>query len=227
MKKLADDLYLLRGFPPHAINVFLMGDVVVDSGTRHAAGRILRQLKGRPVTAHAITHAHADHQGSSHVICEELGLPLLCGAGDADAMEEGSIADLAPVNVVTRWQTRHWAGPAHLVTTRLREGDMVGGFTVLETPGHTPGHVVFWREADRVALVGDVLNRRPSLAGSGLQEPPAGFTIDRARNREAIRRLADLSPSLLCFAHGKPLRNTYQLDTLVKRLDRKAAGKIR
>ncbi len=47
MRKLADDLYLLRGFPPFAINVYLMGGVLVDAGTRYATRRILSQLKGQ------------------------------------------------------------------------------------------------------------------------------------------------------------------------------------
>ena len=48
MKRLADGLYLLHGLPPYAINVYLMGDVIVDAGTRHAARRILRQVRGHP-----------------------------------------------------------------------------------------------------------------------------------------------------------------------------------
>ena len=76
MRQLADDLYLLRGFPPNAINVYLAGDVLIDSGSRHAAGRIFKQLEGREVTAHALTHAHPDHDGSSKEVCEKLGIPL-------------------------------------------------------------------------------------------------------------------------------------------------------
>src|SRR3954467_4219705 len=71
MKLIADDVYLLPGFPPNAINVYLVGDVLVDAATRHAGRRILRQIEGREVTAHALTHAHADHQGASHEICEK------------------------------------------------------------------------------------------------------------------------------------------------------------
>ncbi len=41
MRQIADALYLLRGFPPDAINVYLMGDVLVDAGTPGAARRIL------------------------------------------------------------------------------------------------------------------------------------------------------------------------------------------
>ena len=53
-----------------------MGGVLVDAATRYACGRILRQLEGVDVHAHALTHAHADHQGSSHAVCEALGLPM-------------------------------------------------------------------------------------------------------------------------------------------------------
>ncbi len=70
MKQLIDDVYILEGFPPYAINVYLLGEVLVDAGTRFAAKRILRRLRGRTVSAHALTHAHPDHQGSSHAICE-------------------------------------------------------------------------------------------------------------------------------------------------------------
>ena len=75
MRKLADDLHILSGFPPFAINIYLMGDVLIDAGSRHAAKRILRQLNGRTVSTHALTHAHADHQGSSHEVCEALRIP--------------------------------------------------------------------------------------------------------------------------------------------------------
>ena len=63
MRQLADDLYMLRGFPANAINVYLVGDVLLDAGTKYARRRILRQIRGHAVRAHALTHAHPDHQG--------------------------------------------------------------------------------------------------------------------------------------------------------------------
>jgi len=90
MQRIAENLYLLRGRPKFAINIYLMGDVLLDAGSRLAEQRILKQLEGHDVTAHAITHAHPDHQGSSHAICEKLDIPLLCGRGDADAMESAA-----------------------------------------------------------------------------------------------------------------------------------------
>ncbi len=87
MKQLADDLYVLEGFPPYAINAYLLGTVLVDAATRFDAKRILRRLRGRDVTLHALTHAHPDHQGASHAVCEALGIPLWCG--DADTERDG------------------------------------------------------------------------------------------------------------------------------------------
>ncbi|MDQ6840939.1 MAG: MBL fold metallo-hydrolase [Actinomycetota bacterium] len=102
MKQLAQDVYLLDGFPPFAINVYLIGDVLVDAGTRHAGKRILRQLKGRTITAHVLTHAHPDHQGASHEVCETLRIPLWCGERDADAMQDGRIMERQPKHPINR-----------------------------------------------------------------------------------------------------------------------------
>ena len=57
------------------INVYVVEDVLIDAATRHSGGRILRELEGR-VNAHALTHAHPDHQGASHEVCEALGIPF-------------------------------------------------------------------------------------------------------------------------------------------------------
>jgi hydroxyacylglutathione hydrolase len=211
VEEIADGLYLLRGRPKYGFNVYLMGDVIVDAATKRAGRRILRQVRDRSVSAHAITHAHADHQGASAQICDALGIPLFCPEGEADAMESGAFGQLAPDGMITRWQLRHWAGPAHSVAHRLREGDELGGFTAIETPGHSPGHVSFWRERDRVLVLGDVLfGQDPLLSRPGLHEPPAMFTLDARRNRDSARKAAALQPRVVCFGHGPPLTDGSQ-----------------
>jgi hydroxyacylglutathione hydrolase len=222
MKRLADDLYILEGFPPYAINVYLLGEVLVDSSTRFAARRILRRLRGRTVTLHALTHAHPDHQGSSHAICEALGIPLWCSEGDADAMETpGEIMRRMPRNWLSGAVGPIWTGPPHPVARRFREGDQVGTFTVIETPGHTVGHVCFWREADRVLVLGDVLSNLNIWNGrTMLCEPQQVFSVDSAQNRRSARRLVDLEPKLICFGHGPPLRDTSQFVDYVRSLRR-------
>jgi glyoxylase-like metal-dependent hydrolase (beta-lactamase superfamily II) len=204
MRTLALDVHQLGGLPPSTINVYLVGDVLVDAGTQAARRRIVRELRGRAPAAHLVTHAHPDHFGSSHAVCEQLGLPLWAGDLDADAVEAGR-----PVTPPTRFgelmgRTK-LAG--HPVARRLREGDAVGaGFHVLDAPGHTPGHIALWREADRTLIAGDVFFNLPRLGA-----PPGFLTYDVARNRASMRRLAELRPALVLFGHGPPLRDADRL----------------
>jgi hydroxyacylglutathione hydrolase len=220
VKELADDVYQLRGRPPNVMNVYLAGDVLIDAATRQAEHRIMRQISKRTVTAHALTHAHPDHQGSSHAICEQLGIPLWCGQGDVPAMETpGALNSSQAPRWLNRLREHYWTGPPHPVARALKEGDEVGGFTVLDTPGHSRGHVAFWRESDRVLILGDVLLNMNALTGiPGLHEPPTIFTPDPARNRESARRMAALEPALACFGHGPPLRDPQKLADFVARL---------
>lgn len=222
MKPLAEDLYLLRSFPPFAFNVYVMGGVLVDSATRFSRRRLARQIRrlGRPLTAHALTHAHPDHQGASHYLCSRLNLPLLCGEHDAEAAEtRGLIMARMPRHPLSRAIGPLWVGPPHPVSRRLSEGDEVGGFTVVETPGHTIGHISFWRESDRVLVIGDVVANMNIWTGFPmLREPEPYFSLDPARNRRSAKRLASLNPALICFGHGPPSRDTRRFQEFCHRL---------
>jgi glyoxylase-like metal-dependent hydrolase (beta-lactamase superfamily II) len=111
------------------------------------------------------------------------------------------------------------SGPAHPVSRSLQEGDQVGKFTVINTPGHTPGHLSFWREHDRALVIGDVLfNLNPLTRRRGLQEPFKLATYDPGQNRQSARKLAALEPKVVCFGHGRPLTNTQAFITYVDKL---------
>ncbi len=210
MKRLADDVEQLGGFPPNAVNIYFAGGVLFDSGTKDRRSSILKELRGRTVEAHALTHGHADHQGSSASVCQALGVPLACGPMEADALASGAIGPLSPSNFFAQFVARNLAGPACPVARRLSEGDEIGGFRVVDIPGHSPGHVAYWRELDRVLILGDVLmNMNLFTLQPGLHQPPSFFTVDPARNRRSARRLVELGiePDLACFGHGPPLRD--------------------
>jgi glyoxylase-like metal-dependent hydrolase (beta-lactamase superfamily II) len=220
MEQIAPGLLHVPGRPSFAFNVYVAGGVIVDAATRHAAQRITRALRGVEVRAHAVTHGHCDHQGSSAALVAALGVPFWGPAGEAEELRSGAIGPLGPDNVVTRWQLRHWAGPGVAVDRELREGDALdAGFVVLETPGHSPGHLSYWREEDRVLIAGDVLfGRHPTTGAPGLHEPPERFTIDPQRNRAAIRRVAALRPRLTVFGHGRPWRDPDALERFAEAL---------
>ncbi len=116
-----------------------------------------------------------------------------------------------------------WTGPPHPVARRLREGDQVGSFTVIESPGHTAGHVSFWRESDGVLVLGDVLANLNIWTGIPmLCEPQRMFSINPAQNRQSARRLAELNPKLICFGHGPPVRDTRRFVDYAKRFTDRA-----
>ena len=186
--------------------MYLAGDVLIDAGMSSDRKRILSQLAGQTVSAHALTHAHPDHFGSSHAVCEQLGIPLWCGKHDA-AVAEGERP--APGHGRAAKLLSKLPPPQpHPVERRLNEGDDVAGFTVLDVPGHSPGHVAYWRESDRALICGDVLfNLSLPTLRPGLREPYASFTPDPARNRDSARRLAHLKPNLILFGHGPPLND--------------------
>ena len=88
----------------------------------------------------------------------------------------------------------------------------MGGFTVMDTPGHSPGHISFWRDSDRTLVCGDIFFGLDPLTGRpGLHEPPRPFTYNVDLNRESARRVARLQPALVLFGHGPPLRDTERL----------------
>jgi hydroxyacylglutathione hydrolase len=210
MRLIADRVWQLRGSPRHMFNVYLVEDVLIDAATRWARWRILSQIRHRPVRMVALTHCHPDHQGTAKIICERFNVPLACHEADAPTME--GRAPMEPFNRVVRIGARFWSGPPHPVARVLRDGDTVAGFRVVHTPGHTSGHVAFFREHDRVAIVGDVLANISFLTGTpGLREPPHYSCIDPEENRRSMLTLLRLDPSVVCFGHGPPLTNMASL----------------
>jgi glyoxylase-like metal-dependent hydrolase (beta-lactamase superfamily II) len=210
--------------PRQAINAYLIGTVLVDAGIRASAPALLRALAGLPLSAHVLTHAHADHQGASAAVCAARGIPLWCGPAERAAAESGSVTSgyPNPTDPVARLQQRFWAGPGWPVARTLQEGDIVGDFSVVETPGHAPGHLALWRERDGVLLAGDALVNMDLLTTvRGLREPPARFTADPRRNRLSIQKLAALRPRVVCFGHGPALREPTSLERLAEQAGRR------
>ena len=227
MEELAPGVSHVRGQRPPislaakwGINVYLIDDVLIDASTRHSGGRILRELEGREVSAHALTHAHPDHQGASHEVCEALGIPYWVPERDVEAAENPDlIGQRQPSHPIAQFYARIFTGPAHKVDRALKEGDEVGGFQVIDVPGHSAGQVAYWRESDRVLILGDVLNNMNITTGiPGLHEPKDYLTPDPAENRRSARKLAPLEPNLVLFGHGPPLRDTRKFVDFVEGL---------
>ncbi|MGN6253881.1 MAG: MBL fold metallo-hydrolase [Solirubrobacterales bacterium] len=220
MKYLAPGVWRLKEFPAPTINVYLAEDVLIDAGRSWDRRRIFAELEGREISLLALTHVHPDHQGCAKVVCEQRDVPLACHADDVEAMEgRRSVQEAAASNPVNRIVRALWEGPPYEVERALREGDEVAGFRVVHTPGHARGHVVFFRESDRVAICGDVIRNMSYATGlPGIKEPPEIFTYDMAENRRSIRKLAELDPSLILPGHGPAVTDMAAFERFVAAL---------
>jgi hydroxyacylglutathione hydrolase len=206
MRQIAPDVFHLPLVPRNGVNAYLLGDVLVDTGLRTSAKKLEQALSGHTVKAIALTHAHGDHGGSARKLADQLGLPVWVGARDREATETGKVVAKPPYNKPPLNTIAGLMGnfPAVPVARELHEGDeLTAGFTVLDTPGHSPGHVSYWRESDGVLICGDVfLNMHLLTTVPGLRQPPSPLSVDPALNRESERKLARLEPSVAGFGHG-------------------------
>ena len=220
MKNIVKDVYQIPLFPRNAINCYLIEDVLIDAGIRSSANTIFKAIKDKTVTQHALTHAHSDHQGSSKVICETLNIPFLCSEPEKEFAENGNVITEYPNpnHFISKFQKNFWAGKGFPVSQTLKEGDQIGGFTVIETPGHSRGHLSFFREKDGVLIVGDVMTNMNLLTTKvSLYEPPNLFTSNQETNRKSILKLASLQPKILCFGHGPVLFDKGEFTEFIKR----------
>ncbi len=221
MKKIAGNVFQIPLMPRSGINCYVIDDILIDSGIRSSGNKILKAIKNTAITKHVLTHSHADHQGSSDFICNALNIPLWTSELEKENAESGKVTYEYPNrnSLIARFQQKYWAGKGHTVSHVLKEGDAVGSFTVIDTPGHSKGHISFFREADGVMIVGDALvNMNLITTFVGLDQPPNAFTTDKKGNIKSIKKICDLKPKILCFGHGPVLFDNGELENFVKKI---------
>lgn len=211
MHVIAENVWQLSLMPRDGINAYVIGDVLVDTGIKQSAGRIAAMLTKRTISAIALTHAHGDHAGAMKHLAMRLGVPVWCGAADREGIETGRPVLSPALNRPRLAMIANVGGgfDGTPVARTLTEGDsLTAGFTVLDTPGHSPGHVSFWRDSDRTLICGDVFfNMQLPTTIPGLRQPPALLTPNPGENRKSERRLAALEPNIVGFGHGPVLSN--------------------
>lgn len=145
---------------------------------QHAAGRRLRGV--------VLTHHHPDHIGAAVVCAQRCGVPILAHPRTAEALrgridvqqflDDGDRLDLgAAPDGKGRWHLQ-----------------------ALHTPGHAPGHLVFWEPRYRLLFAADMISMLTSVL---IPPPPEG---DLAVYLDSLRRLQTLPARLLLPAHGSP-----------------------
>ena len=94
--------------------------------------------------------------------------------------------------------------------TLLGDSDRIlapgGALTVVSCPGHTPGHVAYYREQDGLLFSGDaILNIIPVRRVTGLSLPIRMLSDNWTQTKRSAQLLARLRPQTLLSGHGWPL----------------------
>ena len=104
----------------------------------------------------------------------------------------------------------HWFEDSdHVVADSVSEGDEVCGFRVFHMPGHAPGQIALFREADRVVLSTDVVYFGDSETFKDLDHPEVphrAWNWDHRKAIESARKLASLDPAVVLAGHTEPQR---------------------
>jgi len=209
--------------------------ILIDAGIPGMASRIRSAAADRfgadaRPAAIILTHGHFDHVGSLKSLAEawevpiyahELELPYLDGRSaypPPDPTVGGGFMSL--------FSSLYPKGPID-VSERLnvlpadRSVPFMHGWRWIHTPGHTPGHVSLWREADHTLLVGDafITTKQESAVAAALQfpeihGPPMYYTPDWEASRASVQKLAALEPELVITGHGPAMRGPAMLSAL-------------
>ncbi len=144
-----------------------------------------------------LTHGHLDHCGQARNLATKLNIPIL-GPHIADNFWLQQLTfisqNYAPMGfeVVENFTPDQW----------LDEGNILklGQFTIkiLHTPGHTPGHLVYYILEQKIAWVGDVLFKN-SIGRSDFPQGNGAQLLDSIHNK--LLKLGD-DISFIC-GHGQ------------------------
>ncbi len=154
-----------------------MKGAVIDPGGE--LPRIEHAIAAKGVTVEKIllTHGHMDHAGGAAALSRKLGVPVE-GPNPGDRFLLDSLAEQGArfgVPDAENCTPDRWLEDGEEVTV----GEAVLG--VRHCPGHTPGHVIFYNRAAKLAFVGDVLFKgsigRTDLPGGNFQQLIDSITL--------------------------------------------------
>ena len=217
--------------PTLIANAYLVGErdswVLVDACTPGNEKRIRRAAerrfgRGSRPNAIVLTHGHFDHAGSAGALADAWGVPVLAHRAELPFLT--GLAHYPPFHLSTpgffTLLARFFPTSTVDLGARVRGLEVASGLPGLpdwesmETPGHTPGHVCFFRRRDGTLLAGDAVTTMnlDSFWGTVAKRkkvcrPPTPATMDWGGARRSVELLARLRPHVIGAGHGAPMRD--------------------
>jgi glyoxylase-like metal-dependent hydrolase (beta-lactamase superfamily II) len=183
---------------------------LIDAGLPLFAGALIRALVSLEGDAQLrsilITHADGDHYGAVKRLQHNHTIQVASSAPEAKAMAVGGMSrDLKPRNAWERFLFNTalptFTAPPVMADTILQPGDilpMLGGMQVLDSAGHTPGHLSFYQPERRLLFAGDSIIKR-----KGIPSPAFGSNCwDEKLAQVAFDRQIALQPLHICGGHS-------------------------
>ncbi len=198
------------------VAVFLVrhehGLLAIDAGFPGWAYAVLTAAQSLPepnrITHVVLTHAHSDHVGGAGILATECGAEILCSETERPFIEDGRSLATAACSLGAKLSLtlNHWTQqrkvPPVKITGTVAAGDQIGGLSVVEMPGHTPGQIALVHERDRLVLCADALF---NVRGQIGYDPAPGVTADIGAAEQSMRRLADIGVDDVAPSHGPAL----------------------
>jgi glyoxylase-like metal-dependent hydrolase (beta-lactamase superfamily II) len=210
------------GLPNASDRNWVLVDAGVIGSTHAIASAATHRFgKGSRPAAIILTHGHFDHVGAlsdlaarwdAPIYAHEMELPFLNGTMSYPPPDPGVGGGM--MATLSRFFPRGPIDVGGRLRTLPADGSVPGmpGWSWVHTPGHTEGHVSFWRASDRTLIAGDafITTKQESAYAVATQEPelhgpPMYFTPDWESARTSVQKLARLEPALALTGHGRPL----------------------
>lgn len=181
--------------------------VIIDCGAfydseKAAIRQYIEQNGLRPVHLLA-THGHIDHNFGNRFVADTWGLKVEVHASDEKLLES------LPLQAATICGLQMDASEFAPVGRYLRSNDTIAfgnhRFSLVETPGHTPGGVFFYCEEERTAFTGDTLFR----GSIGRTDLPGGSMFMLIQTLRMVCQLPD--DIELYPGHGEPTTIGYEV----------------
>ncbi|MGO4376289.1 MBL fold metallo-hydrolase, partial [Paenibacillus sp. MCAF20] len=134
------------------------GVTLIDTGIPTMAKGIMKfieQLQAGPLKRILLTHGHSDHVGSLKAILSKHNVPVF-----AHRKEIPFIEGELPYSGKKLMTTLPKGATQALQENGHGQLQPIGGLTPYFTPGHSPGHTVYFHEADQVLLAGDLFSSK-------------------------------------------------------------------